>query len=251
MSIIEFENHFVNIIKDVFKREYCFTENLDQLHRLLETDKITKEELTYQSKTKILGKNDRQSIFVKKFHNYIDNNTREPTTNETFVETYHKFIKKYITPIYPEEEESLVIQKTPNIRFSFPNNVAIGANIMDPEGIVGLHKDADFGHHFTEQNFVIPMTDMFDTNSFFYNADTKYMNKPIEEYTNLSIKQHQFFTGYLNQWKHYNKENKTGKTRISFDARIIPYSVYEKYEDYFVGTKFELEKGYYTLLENK
>lgn len=252
MSIIDFENHFINLIKDVFTKTYNFTDELDQLHDLLQTNQIPEEELIYQSQTKILGKNDRKSIFIKKFHQYIDSENREPVNNKTFTEIYHEFIKKYISSMFPNEK-SLVIQKTPNIRFSFPNNVAIGSNALnengtpiDPQGIIGLHKDADFGHHFTEQNFIIPITDMFDTNSFYYNPN---IYREVDDYINVSLKKNKFFTGYLNQWSHYNRENQTGKTRISFDLRIMPYSSYKKYENYFIGTKFELDKGYYSLLQ--
>jgi hypothetical protein len=41
-----------------------------------------------------------------------------------------------------------------------------------------------------------------------------------------------------------NHINKTNKTRISFDIRIIPFSQYEKNMTDFKGTKFELGKYY-------
>ena len=260
MSIIDFDNHFIAVIKSVFENAYDYKEDLDQLHNLLTTDKIPTAELVYQSKTQILGKNDRESIFIKKFHEYVDKNE---TPN--FTKTYEDFIRQYVLPRFPKETK-LVIQKTPNIRFSFPSHAAIGSNPLDsegnpidPDGIIGLHKDADFGHHYTEQNFIIPVTDMFDTNSLYYNPsinkteqneipDTN-KSKDKKKFINLELKNNKFFTGYFNQWPHYNKINQTGKTRISFDLRVIPYSSYESNEDYFVGTKFELNKGYYILFE--
>lgn len=252
MSIIDFNNEFIGVIKSVFENAYDYKDDLNQLHNLLNTDKIPTEEIVYQSQIQILGKNDRQSIFIKKFHDHIDQ-----SNVPYFKDTYHNFVKTHLLPMFPNETK-LIIQQTPNIRFSFPSHAAIGSNPLDtegnpidPDGVIGLHKDADFGHHFTEQNFIIPITDMFDTNSLYYNP---YINGPTvingsTEFINLQLTKSQFFTGYFNKWPHYNKINTTDKTRISFDLRVIPYSLYLSNEDYFIGTKFELNKGYYILFE--
>jgi hypothetical protein len=190
---------------------------------------------------KELGK-DRISIFYDDYHYFIDNNS-------IFNEIYHKFINKYIKPLYTDNiNNKIVIQKTPNIRISFPNLTAIGKkpneNIED--NIIGLHKDADFGHHEDEINVIIPITKMFETNSIFYEP---FINSNIStnDYLNLNLNTDEFFINKFNKLLHFNKINKTGLTRISLDFRIIPYNKYFNNLLFFKNTKFELGNYYIVL----
>jgi hypothetical protein len=72
--------------------------------------------------------NDRNSIFVKKFHAHVD-------SCPDFNETYHAFIQKHIKPLFPDDTQ-LVVQKTPNIRFSFPDSAAIRCDPNRPRKCV-------------------------------------------------------------------------------------------------------------------
>ena len=74
-------------------------------------------------------------------------------------------------------------------------------------------------------NYILPITEMFESNSIYYEK-TIYSNDSYDNYYNLMLKENQFFVGYFNKLRHYNKINKTEKTRISIDFRIIPYSKY-------------------------
>ena len=237
VQIHQFENPFPNILQDIFSIFYGYSGALDELHTLLDTEHLSQDEKEYHKKLHE-WKKDRDSIFVKKFHEYVDKYTR-------FNETYYTFLRTHILPLFPEEIH-LVIQKTPNIRFSLPDNAAIGYDPIDPENIIGLHCDRDFGHHPTEQNFIIPITSMFESNSLYYEPYPKSGINPIE-YENLVLNTNQFINAYFNEIKHCNRMNKTNKTRISFDIRVIPYSQYQANLNDFKGTKFELGK-YYTVL---
>jgi hypothetical protein len=163
-----------------------------------------------------------------------------------FNDTYHEFMRTTILPLFPEEK-TLVIQKTPNIRFSFPNSAAIGKWQKDTDTDlitqrIGFHCDADFGHHFLEMNFIVPITHMYESNSVYYQTE-----ETVFENLCMLDPSHQFFQGYFNKIPHYNMVNRTGDTRISFDLRVIPYSQYMEYRDTFIGTKFDLEKYYIVL----
>jgi len=237
IKIHDFENPFQEMIQTIFEEKYEFYDSLDNLHDILATSLISKEDKEYHKQ--IHGwKNDRNSIFIKHFHEYVD---KTPIFNET----YHAFIKKYIQPLFPEETK-LVIQKTPNIRFSFPETAAIGCDPNDPENIIGLHCDSNFGHNENEINFVIPLTKMFSTNSIYYEPT---LNSGIDpnHFENLVLEPDQFLQAYFNKLRHCNRINQTNKTRISFDIRIIPYSKYMENLDFFKGTKFELGKYYIDL----
>jgi len=228
------ENPFVPLIEQVFFNEYGYTGSLDNLHTIL--DKLPNDKKEESVKIYTIGKDDRKSVFIKSFHNFVDD-------SELFNKTYHAFMRKYVEPLFPNDK--IVIQKTPNIRFSFPESAAIGKHPNETD-IIGLHCDSDFGHHHTEKNFIVPVTPMFKTNSLYYEP-TVNSNLPTEKYTNLVLKTDEFFQGYLNKQRHYNRINKTGKTRISYDLRVIPYSKYMEQWNDFQGTKFELGK-YYILL---
>lgn len=242
MSSFTFVNNFIPMLKQYFKKVFNFSCELNSIHELLNSNKLTNEEKAYHSIIQEIGVNDRNSIFIKNFHQFID-------SNSSFNDIYIEFIKTYIKPLFPKEDK-LVIQKTPNLRISFPNSTAIGKNEKkDPNtNIIGLHCDADFGHHCEEVNFIIPITEMMDTNSIYYepleNSEIKY-----EDYENLKLSENEFFMVKFNKLKHFNKINKTNKTRISLDLRIIPYSKYIENELFFKNTKFDWKSNdYYCVL---
>jgi len=231
------ENPFITLIEQLFKTEYNYTGPLDELHTVLERLPVGKKEECMKIGT--IGKDDRKNMFIQNFHQFVDNSPE-------FERAYHAFMRKYVKPLFPND--NIVIQKTPNIRFSFPESAAIGKHEKEDQknGIIGYHCDSDFGHHHTEMNFIVPVTKMFGTNSVYYEP---YANSdiPIAQYENLVLKPDEFFKGYLNKQRHFNRINQTHKTRISYDLRVIAYTDYmDNYAD-FKGTKFELGKYYIVL----
>jgi len=238
--IYKFHNEFISIIQNLYKEKYNFGDELKYFHNILETNIISEAEKKYNNKINLLG-NDRLSIFNKDYHNFIDR-------NNIFMEKYHNFIKEHIKPLYSSTDNKIIVQKTPNLRISFPNLTAIGKHSYDNEkdNVIGLHKDADFGHHEDEINIIIPITKMFDTNSIYYEP---YIESKMstDNYLNLNLDTNEFFLEKFNQLHHYNKINNTNVTRISLDLRIIPYDKYINNLDIFKGTKFELGKYYIVL----
>jgi hypothetical protein len=233
-------NEFINVLKNVYSNKYGFLYNLDELHLLLNHSIINESDKMYFNEIPIIGFNDRDSIFIKDFYNFIDNTS-------DFEYIYFNFVQCHIKPFFPNET-NLVVQKTPNIRISFPELTAIGQHkeLSHDDEVIGIHCDNDFGHSEEEINFIIPITDMFDTNSIYFEP---ILNSAVchSEYNNLNISPDHFFIGYFNKLKHYNKINKTGKTRISLDFRIIPYSKYMEKSEFFKGTKFEIG-NYFTIM---
>lgn len=231
------ENPFPEVIQKMFSIFYDYTHPLDDLHKLLESSFFTLDQKQYHKHLHEWTK-DRNSIFVKRFHEYVDKYTH-------FNETYYEFIRKNILPLFPEETH-IVVQKTPNIRFSLPDNAAIGYDKKDPDNIIGLHCDSDFGHHHTEMNFIIPITPMFQSNSIYHETHPESNTNPLD-FENLTLETNVFAQAYFNKIHHCNRINKTGKTRISFDIRVIPYSKYQNHLEEFKGTKFELGNYYIVL----
>jgi hypothetical protein len=150
----------------------------------------------------------------------------------------------HIKPLY--KNKPILIQKTPNLRISFPNLTAIGKSQIDNDETVGLHNDANFGHSEHETNVIIPLTKMYDSNSIFFEPAIN-SNIDVTEYNNLKLDEDQIFIGYFNKLNHYNKVNLTGSTRVSFDIRVILYDDYLQNESKFIGTKFEIG-NYFVLI---
>jgi hypothetical protein len=215
MSIYTFDNNdydFYKYIGNIYKNNYKGLTSLENIHKLLETSALSETDKEYYNTIPDFGK-DRNSVFVKKFHEAWD-------TDYTYTKLYIDFIVKYVKPLFPNETKILV-QKTPNIRFHLPNCSNIGKRSTDPtSNIIGMHSDNEFGHPSEEVNIIIPITEMYNSNSIFYQYDSGF--------TDLKLNRNEFAVLKLNKLKHYNCINYTTITRVSFDTRVIPYSKYNK-----------------------
>ena len=215
------EQYYKGLFKD-------FT-SFDNIHELLKTDNLSDNEKKYYNNSiPEFGVNDRSSTFVSAFLKYFD-------TDYNFLYNYISFIKNEIKPLFPDETH-LLIQKTPNIRFHLPGFSNIGKLKSDPNSnIIGLHKDSDFNHSKEEFNIILPITEMFDTNSIFHEFEPNSGINP-ENFQSLTLKKNEFCKIYFNQCLHYNKINNTNKTRVSFDFRVIPGSKYNINDDKLSAT---------------
>lgn len=189
----------------------------------------------YKQPIKIFGQDDRKSPFVDFFHDLWD-------SDYSLLEEYIKFIKTEIGPYFPEETK-LIIQKTPNIRFHLPNCSNIGKRPSDKDDEhIGVHSDNEFGHPLEEINIILPLTEMYSTNSIYYQMNDE---EDLDKFTNLKLHIGEMFIGKLNTALHYNKINVTDFTRVSLDFRIIPFSKYA--EPVNSNQKFKIGK-YYMLI---
>ena len=211
-----FENKFIHLIKILFKRYYTFNGELCNIHHILTY--FPENEIQEILKIKNVG-NDRNNSFLSNYYHFID-------TNSVFINYYKEFIIQYIKPLFKNETQ-ILYQTTPNLRISFPNSTAIGKTQNDDinSDYVGVHTDSDFGHSNDEINFIIPLTDMFDTNSLYFQNGIN-SQEPLNEFLNLKLNTNQLFMAKFSQMKHYNRINRTNQTRLSLDFRILPYSSY-------------------------
>ena len=120
----------------------------------------------------------------------------------------------------------------------FPNNKAVGE----------FHRDRDYNHPLDEINIWVPITSSKKTNTIWIESKfDKNDYKPM----NLDYGQFLIFDSGL---KHGNRINKENKTRISFDFRVIPYSVWKKNKNRNKNNKYSIDQkikfeigGYYKL----
>lgn len=125
-----------------------------------------------------------------------------------FLQEYETFIFENVPQIIGEK---FLYQKTPSFRIHLPNMMAVSEFHCDT--------DENYNHPIGEINFIIPLTDMWDTNAVW--AESERMKG---DYTPMNVNFGQFVKFNGNMCRHGNKTNKTLKTRISFDFRILPIS---------------------------
>ena len=126
-------------------------------------------------------------------------------------------MKDIYTYFYPEEE-FFIYQSFPSIRIQFPNGVSIPP-----------HKDSDHlsNHPLGEKNFLVPITEMKDTNSIWLESE-----EDRKDFKPYHLKYGNLFRFNGNTCMHYNKKNQEGKLRISMDFRIILREDYLKYVNF-------------------
>ncbi len=214
MKIISFDTEkypFKDLVSSLYNSELHDLDNQDQ-----------KTNLTLGSDTK--------TEFHRVFYDKIDSHWPE------FMHIYHDFIKHVIHPLF--EDDVLVFQKYPGIRFCRPGAKAVYKWHCDGDG--------DHKHPLGEINTFLPLTKCFDTNAMWYESIPGMGDwKPLE------INYGQFLIGYLNQCRHGNKINETDHTRVSFDFRVIPGFAYDtncKLESCTTKQKF-LVGEYYEQIE--
>ena len=173
---------------------------------------------------------------------HMENTTTEQVTFDTDTSTnYHKmyynsdlykemigiyddFLVKNILPLFGED---IVVQKEPSFRICLPNNTALGKCVTDTDSeIIGMHCDGDYNHPKEEINFMLTITGQEETNSCYIETEPKK-----GDFFPVKLAKGDFMSFYGNQCRHYNKVNRTGKTRISIDFRVIPYSQYNEATD--------------------
>lgn len=170
----------------------CDCESLNRIH-----DKSKKSYELFNVDT------DQSSVYHRMFYEKMQNQNK-------FLKTYINFVKKVIRPQY---QESILYQKTPTFRISLPNNLAVGE----------FHKDSDYSHSKQEINYFVPITKSFDTNTIW--IETEVGSNKFNA-CNIDYGEILKFDGA--NLLHGNKINKTEKSRISFDFRVLKKSDYEK-----------------------
>jgi len=190
------EHPFIKYFEELYKEE-----NLSMLH-------LKSVDYNYlKDKLELGGLNEIDTDLHIKFYNDIK-------TNDTFKKLYCSFIKDIYKKFFPNEKY-MIFQSFPSVRFQFMKSVTIPP-----------HKDSDHlsNHPLGEKNFLIPITEMKNTNSIYIESEP---DKKDFKSTHLQPGDLYYFNG--NMCTHYNKSNLEDKLRISLDFRIMLYEDYKKY----------------------
>ena len=193
----DIEKHpFINYFKNLFNEN-----ELDKLHLKSQDYNEVKDVLN-------LGYlNDKDTDLHKIFYNDIK-------SKDTFKLLYCNFIKDIYKNFF-NEEEFMIFQSFPSIRIQYMESV-----------VVPPHYDSDHlsNHPIGEKNFLIPITNMKNTNTIFIESEP---NK--KDFKNINLYPGELFYFNGNKCTHYNEKNNENKLRISLDFRIIKLKDYINY----------------------
>ena len=201
-----------------FDKLVCSVFDVDNLEFLHELDlSLTNTSLLKQA-------NEAETFFHQKFYKKLNEDWKEIKI------VFESFIKNEVAHLFNQD---FLYQKFPSFRVQVPNQTAVSKWHYD--------SDPDHGHPDWEINFQIALTEMKDTSATWVETvpglnDFNPMNMNIGEFA--------IFNG--NKCRHGNKPNRSGKTRVSLDFRVLPIDRYDektKKISYY-GNKF-IDGGYY------
>jgi hypothetical protein len=185
--------------------DYLGTERLDEIHEGTDVALLTREK-------------DQSTQFHRAYY-------------DSFGPDFERVYKQFLTDVVrPFVGEHLVYQRIPTFRVHLPGNIAVGE----------FHRDRDYSHGTGEINFWLPVTRAWDTNAVWIESEEgakDFRPYPVE------VGEMLVFDGV--NLAHGNKMNETGKTRVSFDFRVIPRSEYRPRTDVSVNTGVRFEIGGY------
>jgi len=201
--------------------KYPFKDKLQQVFKVEELSAINDSIEVFKRE------NDQSTEYHKKYYEWA--------RTEEFTVLYEAFVVNVVKPLY---NESIVYQAIPTFRVAYPNNIAVGEWHKDK-----WYRDQEWAEDVREDNFYLPFTDAFDTNTIWVESEE---NKGDYAPINCNY-------GELVQWDgsnltHGNKVNETGKARVSIDFRVMKYSNYKPSEHGSINTKTKFQiGGYYKL----
>jgi ectoine hydroxylase-related dioxygenase (phytanoyl-CoA dioxygenase family) len=184
--------------------QYNFTNLFENLFNSKNLDMISEMHDVKYERFNIPGK-DSETLYHKIFYDKMRSGWPE------FISTYEKFIVKNIFPLLGNPRE-LIIQKWPSFRIHLPGNLAVA----------GFHRDCDYNHPEKEINFIVPVTKMYESNSTIIEQNIGKL-----DFEQMTAEPGQFIRFNGNKLLHGNLPNTTGKSRISFDFRVLRKKDYD------------------------
>lgn len=134
-------------------------------------------------------------------------------------DAYLAFVDEVIAPLITLEDEAqeaseLLYQRDPNFRAHIPGT---GHHLTQ------RHRDADYHHQPLEVNIWIPLTNARASNTLWVESSPGAADfAPFEACPGEGIR----FWGH--SCEHYTLPNETDETRVSFDFRVLPTSLYRE-----------------------
>lgn len=194
------------IIKNYDTSKYNFQSLVSNCFEVKDLQNLHVDKKNLLPKEKLKFENESKTNFHNLFYKKLNDDWEE------IKESYENFISEEVSKNF---NQNFVYQAFPTFRIHIPNDQAINYWHYD--------SDQDHRHPHWEINFQLAITDMFDSNCTWIESVPGLKDfQPM----NLKYGQYSIFDG--NRCMHGNKLNKTGKTRISLDFRVMPYDRYDE-----------------------
>lgn len=167
--------------------------------------------------------NDQSSEFHRRFYAAFEQDVQPD---------YRRLVQQTVRAMY---DGPIVYQRVPTFRVHLPGNLAVGE----------FHRDRDYQHSPREENYWLPLTRAWGTNTIWIESEPDRGDFRPAEVTYGQILR---FDGA--NLVHGNKVNSTSKTRVSMDFRVIPMAHYEESDRVTINTKMRFAIGdYFSLME--
>ncbi len=169
---------------------------------------------------------DQSSIWHKKYYEAF---------SSLFRPLYLDFLKNFVSPEFGIALKDLIFQQIPTFRVHLVGNVSVGE----------WHRDRDYNHGSTEMNFWLPFADTSGTNTVW--METEEGKGDIRPFA-LEYGQILCFNGA--DLIHGNKINKSDRSRVSVDFRIVHRDKFAPSTEGSIntGVKFDIG-GYFSYFE--
>ena len=155
---------------------------------------------------------------------------------EEFGDVYLKFLEDVIKPRFNEE---IVYQKIPTFRVHLPGNISVGEFHKDKH-----YRNEEWANKVQELNYFVPLTKAYGTNTIW--AETE---EDLGDYKEMRANYGECVEWSATKLTHGNKQNITSVTRVSFDFRVIPKSMYVQSDHLTINKKIPFDiGGYYGVL---
>lgn len=148
-----------------------------------------------------LYKNMEQSPHYARLYAALDG-----PVGQRFHETFERFVQRVIRPRF---DEPIYYQTQPSHRLLF----------ADTPGKSRFHRDRDYGHSSVEVNYWVPQTPAYGNNTIWIESA-----EGREDYTPQVLQPGEFLQFHGADLSHGARLNDTGRSRVSFDFRVIPAS---------------------------
>lgn len=126
--------------------------------------------------------------------------------SDEFYRLYRDFIEDEIVPRY---DEPILFQSRPTARIVFSNI----------SGEARFHRDRDYGHDVAEVNYIVPLTDSLQSTAIWIETrECANDHRPVD----MRLGEYLEFDGA--SLSHGAVANVSGRSRVSFDFRIVPES---------------------------
>eukprot|EP00667_Euglena_gracilis_P018428 EG_transcript_19563 len=133
---------------------------------------------------------------------------------QEFRALYRRFLREVIGPLVDDGSGRFIFQAEPALRCVMP-----GTHTPTP-----LHRDVDYLHCPSEVNFWVPVTAVAGNRSLYSESEPGR-----QDFHSFDVGPGQVVQFWGNQCEHYTLPNDTDTTRVSFDFRVTPWTMYEEY----------------------